>query len=136
MNLVDTGPLVALIDRHDGNHARCRAAAADLPDEPLLTTWPCFAEAMHLLHKAAGYSAQAALWKFYTDKQLFLHDQTAKEIDRMIYLMDKYKDAPMDLADASLIALAESKSMTKIFTLDSAFRFFRLANGIVLQVIP
>jgi hypothetical protein len=61
VTLTDTGPLVALINRNDPNHARCLAAARLLPKEPLVTSWPCFTEAMYLLHRAAGHDGQAAL---------------------------------------------------------------------------
>ncbi len=50
MTLTDTGPLVALINRRDPNHARCLAVTRLLPNESLVTSWPCFTEAMYLLH--------------------------------------------------------------------------------------
>ena len=55
MILTDTGPLVALIRRNDENHAACSAFFATQRG-PLLTTWPCFAEAMYLLFRAGGFS--------------------------------------------------------------------------------
>lgn len=54
MILTDTGPLVALINRNDPNHIVCLAAAKRLPQGPLLTTWPCLTEAMHLLFQAVS----------------------------------------------------------------------------------
>jgi hypothetical protein len=54
VTLTDTGPLVALLNRNDPNHGACAAAAKGLPHGPLVTTWPCFTEAMYLLHKAGG----------------------------------------------------------------------------------
>jgi predicted nucleic acid-binding protein len=50
--------------------------------------------------------------------------------------MEKYSDAPMDLADASLVAVAESLSLGRVFTLDSHFRIYRLADGSVLELVP
>lgn len=50
--------------------------------------------------------------------------------------MEKYRDTPMDLADASLVAVAESRSLPRVFTLDRHFRIYRLANGSVLDVVP
>ena len=51
-------------------------------------------------------------------------------------LMKKYQDTPMDLADASLVALAEHGKMKRIFTVDSDFYIYRLSDGSALEVIP
>lgn len=61
MILTDTGPLVALVNRNDPNHRRCLDVTRLLPAEPLVTTWPCFTEAMYLVFQAGGYPAQAEL---------------------------------------------------------------------------
>jgi len=53
----------------------------------------------------------------------------------MMTLMETYQDTPMDLADASLVATAESHSMRRIFTLDSHFYIYRLPDGAVLETI-
>lgn len=62
MILTDTGPLVALLDADDPSHTACVAAARRLSSGPLLTTWPCFTEAMYLLGEVGGYVYQTALW--------------------------------------------------------------------------
>jgi len=54
MTLTDTGPLVALLDADDSYHATRVAASQRLPSGPLLTTWVCFTEAMHLLGAVGG----------------------------------------------------------------------------------
>ena len=136
MTLTDTGPLVALVNKNDPNHRRCLDATKRLPAEPLVTTWPCFTEAMYLVFQAGSYLAQAELWRWRTAGRLVLHDLTEDEIARMAALMDKYKDRPMDLADASLVAAAERLGMQRIFTLDSDFYIYRLADGSALECIP
>jgi predicted nucleic acid-binding protein len=50
-----------------------------------------------------------------------LHDLTPAEADRMAALMAQYQDTPMDLADASLIVVAESRTLRRVFTTDSDF---------------
>lgn len=132
---IDTGPLVALLDVADVNHRVCTAIAKRLPSQPFLTTWPCFTEAMHLLGSVGGFPHQAALWRFYSTKHLVFHEFTVREIDRMAGLMRQYRDTPMDLADASLIVTAESRSIRRIFTVDSDFYIYRLLDGSVLEVI-
>ena len=136
MTLTDTGPLVALLDKDDVHHTACVAASKSLPSSPLLTTWPCFTEAMYLLGEVGGYRYQKELWKLRQAGRLVLHDLIPAEIDNMVRLMEKYQDAPMDLADASLVALAESSKFQRVFALDSHFRIYRLSDGSVLEIVP
>ena len=136
MTLTDTGALVALLDEDDTKHAQCTAALKHLPAGPMLTTWPCFTEAMYLLGAVGGFRYQAALWRLRRDGKLHLHGLTAAEGDRMAALMEKYRDRPMDLADASLIAVAESRRQRRVFTIDSDFHVYRLQDGKPLQVVP
>ncbi|PON12081.1 PIN domain nuclease [Candidatus Entotheonella serta] len=136
MTLTDPGPIVALLDADDSSHAACMAAAGRLPLEPLLTTWVCFTEAMYLLGSVGGYRYQAALWALRAAGRLVLHDLTLSEADRMAALMAQYRDTPMDLADASLVAVAESQGLRRVFTIDSDFYIYRLADGSALEVVP
>jgi len=136
MILTDTGPLVALLDRDDAHHTACVAAAHRMPSGPLLTTWPCFTEAMYLLGEVGGSTYQGELWRLRAAGRLILLELRDAEVDRMAMLMDKYRDTPMDLADASLVAAAEARSFRRVFTLDSHFRIYRLQDGSILDVVP
>ncbi|HXG65569.1 MAG TPA: PIN domain nuclease [Blastocatellia bacterium] len=136
MTLTDTGPLLALLDKDDSQHAVCVAALQRLAFGPMLTTWPCFTEAMYLLGEVGNYPYQAELWKLLKAGRLVLYDLTPSEVERMAALMEKYQDTPMDLADASLVVAAESRSMRRVFTLDSDFHIYRLMDGTALEVIP
>ena len=135
MTLVDAGPLVALIDRGEPDHQRCVATLAQLSG-PLVTTWPVFTEAMYLLGGAGGWPAQAALWTLVDrgDLQLVDLDQSLRQRSRA--LMAKYDDLPMDLADASLMAVAESMNMRRVFSLDRDFHIYRLKGRRTMEVIP
>lgn len=135
MILTDTGPIVALLDADDDNHGACLTIAQQLPAQPLFTTWPCFTEAMYLLGAVGGYRYQAELWRLWTEGKVVLHDLLADELQRMEVLMAQYRDTPMDLADASLIAFAESRAFQQIFSLDSDFYIYRLTDGAVLNII-
>lgn len=135
MILTDTGPLVALLDTDDPNHKVCLALAQRLSAQPLLTTWPCFTEVMYLLGTVGGHPYQAELWRLWSEGKLVLHDLTSPELERMITLMAKYHDTPMDVADASLVAVAENLHLKDIFSLDSDFYIYRLANGSVLNIL-
>ncbi|MGH2588896.1 MAG: type II toxin-antitoxin system VapC family toxin [Dehalococcoidia bacterium] len=136
MLLTDAGPLVALLDADDPAHAACVAVAERLPGEPLLTTWPCFTEAMYLLGTVGGYRYRAALWRLRATAPVVFHDLTPAETERMAALMEKYRDTPMDIADASLAVVAESRTLRRVFTVDSDFYVYRLADGSALEVVP
>lgn len=135
MILIDAGPLIALLNADDPHHTRCVEAAKPLMS-PLLTTWPCFTEAMYLLGSMGGYGYQETLWKMHQSGRLMIHDLTTVETIRMATLMKTYQDTPMDMADASLVVAAESLGIQAVFTLDSDFYIYRMANGTVLNVIP
>ena len=135
MTLTDTGPIVALLDDDDSYHFDALDALNGLSDEVMLTTMPCLTEAMHFLENRGGHAYQAALWNLRTTGQLSLHICTQDELDRMAVLMEQYNDTPMSLADASLIAAAESLELRSVFTFDSDFYIYRLADGSALEII-
>ncbi len=133
--LADTGPLIALLDDDDKHHASCLAVLQSLPNAPLWTTWPCFTEGLYLLDNLGGYRYQERLWRMRQEGRLILLDITEAEADRMDALMKLYQNVPMDLADASLVAIAESRGIRRLFTIDSDFYIYRLADGSVLEVV-
>ena len=136
MILIDTGPLIALLDKDDSHHQACVTSAAQLPPDSLMTTWPCFTEAMYLLGAVGGFHYQAHLWRLRSDGRLELYDFSQTEVDRMASLMQRYQDTPMDLADASVVVAAEGLGVRRVFTLDSDFRVYRLADGSAFDVVP
>jgi hypothetical protein len=127
--------MVALLDDADPDHAACVQTTDQLPSGPLVTTWPCFTEAMHLVFRSGGFAAQAELWKLRSTGKLILHDLGDAEVKRMAELMEKYRDLPMDLADASLVAAAERLGNRRVFTLDKDFFVYRFADGSAVEVI-
>lgn len=136
MILCDTGPLVALIDRDDPYHTQSVATLRTLPADPLLTTWPCLVEAMYLLWRAGGLPAQEELWSYLADSLVVLHTPEPREWERMQILMRQYHDSPMDLADASLVVVAEQQNLRQIFTLDSHFQAYRINGTYPFEVVP
>jgi uncharacterized protein len=133
--LTDAGPLIALIERRDRHHDRCVAFARTIRG-PLLSTWPAFTEAMYLLGSEAGWRGQHPLWRMVQAQQLILAETSPAMLARMPVLMEQYQDLPMDLADASLVALAEERGILEVFTLDRDFQVYRLPNGATLRVVP
>ena len=79
MILVDTGPLVPLLNARDQDHATCVQLARSLPDTRIITTWPCFTEAIYLLYRDGGLAFQEALWDFRASGILNIHTPSAPE---------------------------------------------------------
>jgi len=132
--LVDAGPLVALVDADDQHHAKCVAALRALR-EPLATVWPPLTEAMYLL--ADLPKAQEAIWEMVERGALQLLPLHAADVSRIRELMRKYADRPMDMADASLLRVAEREGIRRIFTLDRKdFSVYRLHNRIRPTLLP
>ncbi len=135
--LTDKGPLFALVDPNGQpeQFARCTQVLAAL-ELPLVTTWPCLAEAMHLARRRGSWAMQRLLGDMIRTDQLRLHSPGEAEPERILDLMAQYRDRPMDLADASLVVLAEAAGYRRIFSIDGDFYVYRLADGYALEVTP
>ena len=132
--LVDAGPLVALLDRGDAEHESCVEALAALRGS-LVTVWPAFTEAMYLL--GGSWVAQQALWSRLETGALTLAPLEEADAPRMRELMEKYRDLPMDLADAALVRVAEREALTDIFTLDHRhFSIYRPGRRRRFSIVP
>jgi predicted nucleic acid-binding protein len=102
-----------------------------------MTTWPAFTEAMYLLGEAGGWKAQVALWSLEAKGDVEIAEQDHDARQTMLKLMEKYHDRPMDLADASLVVLAEQRGLRDVFTLDHAdFRTYRLHGRQAFRIWP
>ena len=127
MILVDTGPLVALFDPKDMQHARCRSVLEQIR-EPLYTTVPVLTEVFHML--SPGSHGSDRLRDFILQGGLSIWFLGEAELQRAFELMEQYADHPMDLADASLIVGAEVLRTSKIFTIDrDDFSTYRIRRG-------
>ena len=127
MILVDTGPLVALFDRRDSQHVRCRNVLGTIR-EPLLTTGPVLTEVFHML--SPNSLGADRVRDFVSEQGLGVWFLDAAGLGRAFELMGQYGDHPMDLADASLIVAAEALGARKIFTVDRHdFSAYRIRRG-------
>jgi hypothetical protein len=106
---------VALIHADDRHHAACRKTLASIR-EPLGSVWPVITEAMYLL--AFSPDAQDALWRLLERDAVKILPLDAADAPRMRELMRKYRDLPMDLADAALVRVAERERISRVFTID------------------
>jgi uncharacterized protein len=127
MILVDTGPLVALFDPQDGQHARCVRVLKAIR-EPITTTTPVLTEAFHILGPASIGSSRLREFIEGGGLSVWFFERTG--LTRAFELMERYDDHPMDLADASLVVAAESLGTRKVFTLDRKdFTTYRVRRG-------
>jgi hypothetical protein len=134
MILLDAGPMVALLHADDRHHQHCKETLRAL-SEPLVSVWPAFTEAMYLL--GFSWRAQDALWEFLERGGVTLLSLEPRDRARMRELMEKYRDVPMDLADAALVRVAERESIHQIFTLDRRhFSLYRPEGVAHLQLLP
>jgi predicted nucleic acid-binding protein len=132
--LIDAGPLVALVHRDDQWQEVC-VDAARLLDDALVTVWPAFAEAMFLLGRVPD--GQDKLWEFTLLHALKFADFGEGDYPRMRELMRKYRDLPMDLADAGLVRVTEREKINRIFTTDrrdfEVYRPYRIGR---FRIVP
>jgi predicted nucleic acid-binding protein len=127
MILVDTGPLVALFDPKDDQHARCTGVLKSIR-EPLCTTVAVLTEAFHMLEPHSIGSDR--LREFIAKSAMSVWFFDLGSLTRAFELMELYADHPMDLADASLVVAAEALKTRKIFTIDrNDFATYRVRRG-------
>jgi uncharacterized protein len=132
IHLLDTGPLVALLNRRDRHHAWARAVL-DTISPPLLTCDAVLAEACHLLRSdPAGPRAVLALVE---DGVIVPALSVATEISALRRLMAKYAAQPMSLADAGLVRLSELHPDCRVLTTDEDFRTYRRHGRQVIAVV-
>ncbi|HZT44177.1 MAG TPA: PIN domain-containing protein [Chthonomonadaceae bacterium] len=91
---------------------------------------------MYFAYKAGGWPGQRLLWELVKDGLLRFHHPTDAEIERMQVLMQQYRDTPMDIADAALVAAAEALGEKRVFTLDSDFYVYQRNGKEPFEVVP
>ena len=130
--IIDTGPLVALLNRREESHARVRAVLEQLPTA-LLTCEPVLAEAMYLLRSVSGGSnGVLSLVKSGLLRVPMAIEANALELER---LMIRYSNVPMSLADACVVRMVELMPDASVLTLDSDFSVYRAKKTRVIQLV-
>jgi len=123
--IADTGFWLALANLRDRHHEAAKRAYRDLR-EPLITTWPVLTETCHLLSARLGPDSAERLVALGTKGAYQVSPMHPKHLVRVAALMRKYRDLPIDLADASLVILAEELGSGRILSTDARdFRTYR-----------
>ena len=117
MIIVDTGFWLALADQKDTYHQRSKQTLKQY-NETLITTWCVVTETCYLLLTRKGVKAQTAFINSLNQGLFTVFNLEIHHTSRITQLMEKYADLPMDLADASLVVLAEHLGHGRIFSVD------------------
>ena len=132
--ILDTGAFVALLDRSEENHERCVEFFKDFSGR-LLTIEPVLTETVYLL--GPSFKSQKLAIEFILKGGAILIPQSPTSLSRAMVLMGKYKDMPMDFADATLVVLAEETGIHEIFTLDTKdFHTYRIRGRKTFALWP
>ena len=132
--LLDTGPLVAIVDPNEADHELCVATLAEI-QPPLLTCWSVITEAAWLLRRdpsAVKRMLQGAQTGFFT-----LLPLTDADLSKIEALHSRYADLNTQIADLALLHLAQRDNLETVFTLDRRdFAVFRLTGKKHLRLLP
>ena len=128
--ILDTGPLVALLNRRDNHHAWARMCFAETKP-PLLTCEAVLSEACSLV-RALPKGPQAVV-DLLQQGVVAIPLRIEEEAKRITKLLARYASVPMSLADACLVRMAEQHAQSAVMTLDGDFRIYRKHGR---QVVP
>ena len=129
MILADSGFWIALGNRRDRHHVVARSALEKFSSEGFASTWPVLTEVTHLLSARVGVTQSVAFIDGIARGACEIPDPPVDALLRAHALMSRYRDLPMDLADASLVILAEDMSEGRILSTDQRdFEGYRWKN--------
>ena len=120
--LLDTGCIVALLDRSEKHHRRCVDVVSAI-EAPLITCEAVIAESCYLVRNLSG--AAAAILQNVERGVFQMPYRLSGDAGSVLNLMTKYADVPMDFADACLVDMANRYQTGRILTLDQDFQIYR-----------
>jgi hypothetical protein len=133
--LLDTGFLLAVIDKDDGLHEAC-ATALQNEKGPLLPD-VVLPELAYLILRDLGYDALTRFLRSVTAGEVALIHATNEDLERATALLDKYADSRVDFVDCVIAAMAERLGIKRILTIDRRhFGLFRPAHCDYFEIIP
>ena len=132
--LIDTGAILALLDKKDRWHGICVDTLRQLR-LPLMTSEAVLTELFHLVGDSR--LEMEAAWKFIRSGAVVLAAIEDPELPQLHGLMSRYWDRPMDFADATLVYLAKRETLSTVFTVDHAdFETYRIEGRRRFRVLP
>jgi uncharacterized protein len=131
---LDTGAFVALIDRSEKRHADC-VAVLEHWTGAIVTSEAVLTETLYLV--GPQWRAQKVCLEFFARGAFVLVPASSASLRRVSALMKRYRDVPMDFADATLVALGEELGTHAVFTLDHReFSTYRLNQRKTFRMLP
>lgn len=120
--IIDSGPLIALFDRSDKFHNKVLDFLKTYKGK-LVTSWAVITEVSHMLD--FNLQVQIDFLKWCEVGGIEVYDISQTEISNIRIMMEKYIDVPMDLADATLMYIANKENIKNILSIDSDFDIYR-----------
>jgi predicted nucleic acid-binding protein len=132
--LIDTGAIVAYLDRNDRWHRTCVEAFRSVR-LPLLTTSAVLTEVFHLILRDLGGVDRA--WELLDSGAITVASIGDADLPPLRTLMLRYEDRPMDFADATLVHVANREGIRLILSIDhDDFETYRLAGNKKFMILP
>ena len=132
--LIDTGAILALVDKDDEAHESC-VEAYQHHRLPWLTTEAVLTEAFHLVRR--NLRSDRPIWTLLRSGAIVMSTIANEELPQIHALMSQYSDRPMDFADATLVHLAAREHLSLVFTIDrDDFSTYRLPNRKKFTIVP
>jgi len=130
--LIDAVPIIALFDKDDSYHEKILKFIKDKGFR-FVTTTAVVTEVSHMLDFNVNVQIQFLEW--IENDGIKLHEVKQKDIIEIIEMTKKYKDRPMDFADATLVIAAKRTGIKKIISIDSDFDIYRLPGKELIENI-
>jgi predicted nucleic acid-binding protein len=130
--LLDTGVIVALLDRSERFHTACAEEVQNL-EAPMATCEAVIAESCHLLRNLPG-AGEAILDNVIAG--IFQPFQLSRESAEVKQILRRYRDRKIDFADACLIHMADTFETADVLTLDKDFTIYRWGKNKSFHLIP
>ena len=128
--LIDAGPIIALFDKDDGYHTKVVSFIKNKKYK-FVTTMAVITEVTYMLD--FNIEAQILFLEWIMKEGVIIHEIHQQSFARIIELTKKYKDMPIDFADATLVVAAETTGIKKIISIDSDFNIYRLPGKVKIE---
>jgi len=130
--LIDAGPLIALFDKDDKYHEKIIEFIKNKKFK-FITTSAVITEVSYMLN--FNIEVQILFFEWIMKEGVLIHEIQQNDIARIVELTKKYRDRPMDFADATLVVVAEKTGINQIISIDSDFDIYRLPKKVRIENI-